>query len=95
MSYEAAKRGIIEIIPLADYVEVLRFRESELRRVLAAYKAAGQSVFHDANKWQWPPDWDVHWGGPVVHGYLWDAERALMETQLAIRRYQGASTRKA
>lgn len=56
MSYEAAKRGIIKIIPLADYVEVLRFRESELRRVLAAYKAAGQSVFHDANKWQWPPD---------------------------------------
>lgn len=93
MSYEAAKRGLIEIIPLADYIEVLRFRESEIRRVLAAYKAAGQTGFHDADKWQWPPEWDVQWGGPVVKGYLWDAEQALMETQLAIRRYQAASTR--
>ena len=91
MGHEDAKRGMVEIIPLADYIAVLRFRESELRRVLAAYKA-GQETFSKANEWKWPEEWgNITWNGPVFHGWLRDAERELMETQNAIRRYQSAA----
>jgi hypothetical protein len=90
MGQEGAKRGMVDIISLADYIAVLRFRESELRRVLRAYKA-GQEAFSKANEWQWPEEWgNISWNGPVFRGWLRDAERELMETQNAIRRYQGA-----
>jgi hypothetical protein len=91
MGEDDAKRGLVEIIPLADYIAVLRFRESELRRVLTAYKA-GQEAFSKANEWKWPEEWgNISWNGPVFHGWLRDAERELMETQNAIRRYEGAT----
>lgn len=90
MGHEDAKRGMVEIIPLAYYVAVLRFRESELQRVLAAYRV-GQE-FSKANEWKWPEKWgNISWNGPVFRGWLRDAERELMETQNAIRRYQGAA----
>jgi hypothetical protein len=88
MGREQALKGMIEIISLADYLEVLRFRESELRRVLDAYEA-GQEAFSKANEWKWPKEWEnVSWSGPVVRGWLRDVERELMETQNAIRRYE-------
>jgi hypothetical protein len=88
MGREQALKGMIEIISLTDYLEVLRFRESELRRVLAAFEA-GQEAFSKANEWKWPEEWgSVSWSGPVVRGWLRDVERELMETQNAIRRYE-------
>jgi len=95
MGREQALRGMIEIISLTDYLAVLEFRESELRRVLAAYED-GQEAFSKANEWKWPEEWgNVSWSGPVVRGWLRDVERELMETQSAIRRYQDAAANDA
>ena len=88
MGREQAQRGMVEVISLEDYVETLHFRESELRRVLAAYEQ-GQEAFSKANQWKWPDNWgNIGWTGPVVRGWLRDAERELMETESAIRRYE-------
>ncbi|HYX29258.1 MAG TPA: hypothetical protein VE863_11890 [Pyrinomonadaceae bacterium] len=90
MGRERARKGIIEVISPTDYLSVLYFRESELRRVLAAYEN-GQEAFSKANEWKWPEEWgNVSWSGPVVRGWLRDVERELMETQNAIRRYDVA-----
>jgi hypothetical protein len=88
MGVKCAQRGLIDILPLEDYITVLEFRELELTRLLNAYNQ-GQEAFSVANEWQWPKEWgDVGWNGPIVRGWLRDAERELMETQNAIKKYR-------
>jgi len=85
---EAAERGLVEVVSLEDYVAILRFRESELTRVLETAKSA-QDSFSEANTWRWPEHWgDVRWSGPVVRGSNWSAERDLRETRRAIRLHE-------
>jgi hypothetical protein len=49
---ESVARGLIDILDLSEYVEVLQFRESEIKRVLVAYEK-GQDAFSEA-KDAWP-----------------------------------------
>lgn len=88
LGLEHAKKGMVGIISLKDYIKVLEFRESELTRLLAAYDD-GQESFIAANEWKWPREWgNIGWNSPIVSGHLRGAERALMETQNAIHRYR-------
>ncbi len=66
---ESAERGMIDILDLREYVEVLRFRECEIQRVLAAYEK-GQDAFSETKgAWQWPEEWgDVGWNGQLFTG---------------------------
>jgi hypothetical protein len=89
MGEESAAKGLIDILDLREYVEVLQFRESEIRRVLAAYEV-GQDAFSEAiGAWLWPKEWgDVGWNGQVVHGWLRDVERELTRTRKALQLYR-------
>lgn len=84
-----AEREMVELITLDDFIAVLSFRQTELKRVLAAYQS-GQDAFSKANEWQWPNEWgQISWTGAVAHGWLRDVDRELMETQAALVRYRG------
>lgn len=89
MGEEHAAKGLIDILDTQEYLKVLEFRESELRRVLAAYEK-GQDTFSEAiGAWHWPIEWgDVGWNGPVVHGWLRDVERELTRTTKALEKYR-------
>lgn len=57
----------IGLVPLDEYVEILKFRESEIKRVARA----AQSLFDPERKaveeWRWPEEWgQVGWNGPVA-----------------------------
>ena len=84
---EAAAKGLIEVVSLTEYLTILRFRESELTRVLEADKS-GQDSSSKASLWRWPKHWgDIGWSG-IVSGSVWSTEEALRETRAAIRRYE-------
>ena len=90
---ERAMSTIARPVEVSEYVKVLRFRESELLRVLrlnAFYDPHGRDQKPDY-EWKWPDEWGyIGWGGPVVHGWRWDAERELVRTRSALARYEAA-----
>jgi hypothetical protein len=78
------------VLPLSEFVEVLKFREKELLRLIEAWDK-GPSLFADANEWHWPEEWgELRWNGPVLRerAYLNGAQQDLLLTRLAIERHQ-------
>jgi hypothetical protein len=86
---QAHPHDALPALTLAEFIEVLEFRESELLRLLH-FKGKWQD-FEEANYWQWPGEWgDLGWQGPIIrHGLSRHAvEEDLLQTRNAIQRYQ-------
>lgn len=89
MGGDRAKKGMVGVLPLSEFISVLEFRESELSRIAAAWEQ-GHEAMSAANNWQWPEEWgNIGWGGPVVRGLSFnEVERQLMQTRNALARYR-------
>ena len=81
------------VVPsLKEYVSILEFRESEIRRVLGEWEN-GQDAYRKANEWMWPAAWgDIGWNRTFAFGWPRDAEQALHDTQFAINKYRSVNS---
>jgi len=78
------------ILTLVEFIEVLKFREAELLRLVSTWDK-GWKAFEEANEWKWPKEWgSVGWTSPVLreHLSLFQAEQELLQTRAAIERHQ-------
>lgn len=89
---EERGRDTLYVLSLDEFLSVLEFRESELRRLIAKWhEGGGWEKFEKANEWQWPKEWgDLGWRGPIIRERvsLMDAEQDLMRTRAAIDRHR-------
>lgn len=79
----------LPVLTLKEFVDILRFRESELTRLLNF--RGPWTDFEEANYWQWPTEWgDLDWQGPIIrYGLSRHAvEEDLLQTRNAIQRYR-------
>jgi len=84
----------VYVLPLAEFVQVLEFRERELLRLIEVWrKPQGNTTgeLEQANYWRWPAEWgDLGWRGPIIRERLslYSAEDDLMQTRTALNRYR-------
>lgn len=79
------------VLSLEEFVAVLEFRESELRRLIPLWSCAGGWNSDRALEWHWPSEWgDVGWNGGILQNKvsLWGAEEDLMCTRTALAFYR-------
>ena len=78
----------INIPTLSEFVDILRFRQTELQRILQGEWWDG-AKWEKLRQWQWPDAWGhIGWGGPVVEHSRNEAEQELLRTEAAIERYE-------
>ena len=76
-----------------EYLELLRFREEEVERVLALADKHDGSIHTKEAEWKWPEAWEpIIWNGPVYRegknrGTAAELERELLHARSAIRHY--------
>lgn len=84
---------VIPVPTLAEFVEMLEHRRSELARILDAETTWGADQ-KQLMEWQWPRKWGrVGWSGPILRGwqggwYRSQAEEDLLRTEAAIEHYR-------
>ncbi len=82
----------IYVLSLEEFVSVLEFRESELLRIIALWRAGqGWDKGERAMEWRWPPQWGhIGWNGPILleRVHLWGAEEDLMRTRASLAHYR-------
>lgn len=76
-------------LSLSEFIAVLEFRESELRRIIESWDI--QKGFRAKSDWHWPSEWgEVHWNGPVLRGNggVPEAEREYLGTRSWLQFYR-------
>ena len=58
---------VIKALTLNDFVQVLKFREQEVMRVIEEESKLPKDRELDYSEWKWPQEWgDIGWNGPVL-----------------------------
>lgn len=83
------------VLPLSEFIGVLKFREKELLRLIETWDKE-PSLFAEANEWHWPEAWgELGWNCPILRerAYLNQAQQDLLLTRLAIERHEARDGR--
>lgn len=92
----AAHGRIIQLPTMRDFIAILEFRQSELRRIWEIERGPISRKQDGDRNWRWPVAWDIPWNGPIAAHSLWEIEEQLFLTSKAIERYrQRLATSKA
>ena len=77
----------IPIPALSEFVDILRFRQTELQRIIRGEWWDG-TKWEKLREWQWPEAWGhVGWNQPVVSSRN-EADQELLRTEVALERYE-------
>ncbi|GFE17964.1 hypothetical protein Sgleb_60110 [Streptomyces glebosus] len=84
-----AKRrpDVIPLPSLRDFVAILEFRLSELRRIWKVERDSGSGSRDEDKNWHWPSEWKIPWNGPIRAHSMWDTEEQVFLVSRAIHRY--------
>ncbi|WP_459651430.1 hypothetical protein [Kitasatospora sp. Ki12] len=94
---EAAKRinqsgGLdrIRLPTMREFIEILKFRLSELQRLRARELRSlrGNRVDPVDDHWRWPDEWNIPWNGPIGVASLWGIQDQIFLTSRSIERYR-------
>lgn len=82
------RRDVIPLPTIREFVAILEFRLSELKRIWNAERNSGSKIRDEVKHWHWPTEWKIPWNGPIrAHG-LWDMEEQIFLVSRAIHRYK-------
>ncbi|MFC5664994.1 hypothetical protein ACFP3U_18660 [Kitasatospora misakiensis] len=80
----------IQLPAMREFIEILKFRLSELQRLRARELRSlrGNRVDPVDDHWRWPDEWNIPWNGPIGVASLWGIQDQIFLTSRSIDRYR-------